>query len=304
MSGPWYVKTSWDRIYLMRHDLNPSTAQSECDRLNAEWEQAQVPVEVPRVTVDLGHAKIKTIDGDVDQSELITVQKLSGKWQWAAVVCGKYAARCADEYRAKEIAADLRKKALCNTYTWTNVNDENGVPFQDVQHVLYGAKEKLKSVTMAVIDEDVKPTGEPTITVEKIVPGTWGAVVNGKYYAPVMTETRANEIATRVKAERSSAGYGWCSMETRAGISSNKVDAEWPKLPVKEDIKTVVVNQDGQGHWRVVLNDKWQAGAGDVYPRAKAIETDTLNGVPCTWHWRCLKTDQHVDLRDFLNLKG
>lgn len=304
MSGPWYVKTSWDRIYLMRHDLNPSTAQSECDRLNAEWEQAQVPVEVPRVTVDLGHAKIKTIDGDVDQSELITVQKLSGKWQWAAVVCGKYAARCADEYRAKEIAADLRKKALCNTYTWTNVHDEEGVPFQDVQHVLYGAKEKLKSVTMTAIDEDVKPTGEPTITVEQIDATTWGAVVNGKYYAGCASMETAVFIASEVHEKRRHAGYEWRSMAAKTKASSSLVDAEWPKLPVKEDIKTVVVNQDEQGLWRVVLNDKWQAGAGHDLARAKEIEADTLRGKPYEWYWRRLDNCEHVDLRTVLNQKG
>lgn len=149
MSGPWYVKTSWDRIYLMRHDLNPSTAQSECDRLNAEWEQAQVPVE-PAATVDLGSAKIKTIDGDVDKS------------------------------------------------------------------------------------------GEPTITVQEL-PGTgWGAVVNGKYYAACCWEKTAMSIADEVTEKRRSAGYNWKMMGSGALVSNKLVDAEWPKLPVKEDIKTVL----------------------------------------------------------------
>lgn len=207
MTGPWYVKEAWDRTYLMRHDLNPSTAQSECDRLNAEWEQAQVPVKVPQAVV------------------------------------------------------------------------------------------KCK---MTIIDEDVKQPGEPTITVQEIGMG-WGAVLNGKYYVECFWEKTAKAIADEVTKKRRSAGYQWKLMGSGEVVSNKLVDAEWPKLPVKEDIKTVEVIKKGGG-WHTVINGKYHAKC-ELKDTAETIKKDTIAGKPHKWHWHLPPDSKEINLRDFLNLK-
>lgn len=232
------------------------------------------------------------------------------------MACGKYAARCTSEAHGNDIVSLILDSRKASGIYWTTpegVGKE--VPWLTVQADLDAAWAAPKAVPQAVvkckmtiIDEDVKPLGEPTITVEKIEPGIWGAVVNGKYYAPCSTEQRVEEIAKNVKVRRGSGGYGWCSMATKTAASSHLVDAEWPKLPVKEDIKTVVVNQDENGNWRVVLNDEWYApcgGGSEAVPLAQSIECDTLNGKPHKgWSWKDMTTKEVVQLRDFLNLKG